>query len=63
MDLAVSVGMWNRDFEGPEQLPDIIIQLAGWIDTVSWMITTLQTETGKSDYLVLTIVTVFCKEL
>jgi len=37
--------MWNRGFEGHALLLDIIIQLAEWIDIVSWMTVTLQIET------------------
>lgn len=47
MDLAISVGVWSRDFEGHALLPDIIIQLAGWIGIVSWMTTILRIETGE----------------
>lgn len=47
MDLAISVEMWNRDFEGHALLQDIIIQLAEWTDIVSWMTIILQIETGK----------------
>lgn len=49
MDLAISVGMWNRAFERHALLLDIIIQLAEWIDIVSWMTIILQIETGKCD--------------
>lgn len=49
MALAISVGMWNRDFEGHAPLLDIITQLAEWIDIVSWMTIILQIETGKYD--------------
>ena len=49
MALAISVGMWNRDFEGHALLQAIITQLAEWIDIVSWMTTILQIETGKHD--------------
>lgn len=37
-------GMWNRGTEGHVLLA-ITTQLAEWIDTVSWMTTTLQIET------------------
>lgn len=49
MGLAISVGMWNRDFEGHALPLAIITQLAEWIDIVSWMIIILQTETGEHD--------------
>lgn len=47
MGLAVSVGMWNRDFEGHALLLAITIQLAEWIGIVSWMTIILQIETGE----------------
>lgn len=56
MDLAISVGMWNRDFEGHALLRDIIIQLAEWIDIVSWMTIILQIETGKYDQILLELI-------
>lgn len=46
MSLLHKVGMWNRGFEGHALLLDIIIQLAEWIDIVSWMTIILQIETG-----------------
>lgn len=51
MDLAISVGMWTRDFEGHALLLAIIIPLAEWIDIVSWMTIILQTETGEYDLI------------